>query len=322
MNSIVTIVVATYHSAPFLVETLESAYNQTYLNLALIISDDCSKDDTLDIANKWIAQDRVKARFQSIEIITVPKNTGVSANCNRIIAAVNSDWFKIIAGDDILLSNCIEDNMNFVSNNSEARIIFSQIKLYQDQFQEENYIKTTPSDFPNNIMNPSFTASKQYHLLLVSDRIHYTPSFFCNKHALVAVDGYDENNKLVEDYPMWLKLTKAGERLHYFHKITVGYRIHAKATNNVGGDVLFKPSIFNSFAIRKQVAHPSLPWEIVASEYHIHAVSKFFNQMNWNKKTKVCTLMYRISCFYINPFQYVYAFKKRLSSNKLNTFYN
>ena len=136
MNSIVTIVVATYHSAPFLLETLESAYNQTYLNLALIISDDCSKDDTLDIANKWIAQDRVKARFQSIEIITVPKNTGVSANCNRIIAAVNSDWFKIIAGDDILLSNCIEDNMNFVSNNSDARIIFSQIKLYQDQFQE------------------------------------------------------------------------------------------------------------------------------------------------------------------------------------------
>ncbi len=322
MNSIVTIIVATYNSASFLIETLESAYNQTYLNLSLIISDDCSKDETVDIANKWITQERVKSRFHSIEIITVSKNTGVSANCNRSIAACESDFFKFIAGDDILLPNCIEDNMNFVCENPDAKIIFSQIKLYQDQFLEENYIKTTPSDFPNNIMNPSFTASKQYHLLLVSDRIHYTPSFFCNKHALVAVDGYDENNKLVEDYPMWLKLTKAGERLHYFHKITVGYRIHAKATNNVGGEVLFKPSIFNSFAIRKQVAHPSLPWEIVASEYHIHAVSKFFNQMNWNKKTKIFTWLYRISCFYINPFQYVYAFKKRLSSNKLNTFYN
>jgi glycosyltransferase involved in cell wall biosynthesis len=322
LNSIVTIIVATYNSASFLIETLESAYNQTYLNLSLIISDDCSKDETVDIANKWITQERVKSRFHSIEIITVSKNTGVSANCNRSIAACESDFFKFIAGDDILLPNCIEDNMNFVCENPDAKIIFSQIKLYQDQFLEENYIKTTPSDFPNNIMNPSFTASKQYHLLLVSDRIHYTPSFFCNKHALVAVDGYDENNKLVEDYPMWLKLTKAGERLHYFHKITVGYRIHAKATNNVGGEVLFKPSIFNSFAIRKQVAHPSLPWEIVASEYHIHAVSKFFNQMNWNKKTKIFTWLYRISCFYINPFQYVYAFKKRLSSNKLNTFYN
>ena len=147
MNSIVTIAVATYHSAAFLIETLESAYNQTYLNLALVISDDCSKDDTVAIANKWVAQDRVKSRFQSIEIITVPKNTGVSANCNRIIKAVTSDWFKVIAGDDILLPNCIEDNMNFIHENPNARIIFSQIKLYQDYFQEANYIKTTPSDF-------------------------------------------------------------------------------------------------------------------------------------------------------------------------------
>jgi glycosyltransferase involved in cell wall biosynthesis len=322
LNSIVTIIVATYNSASFLIETLESAYNQTYLNLSLIISDDCSKDETVDIANKWITQERVKSRFHSIEIITVPKNTGVSANCNRSIAACESDFFKFIAGDDILLPNCIEDNMNFVCENPDAKIIFSQIKLYQDYFLEENYIKTTPADFPVNIMNVSFTASKQYQLLLVSDRIHYTPSFFCNKHALLAVGGYDESNKLVEDYPMWLKLTKAGERLYYFHKITVGYRIHAKATNNVGSEVLFKPSVFNSFAIRKQVVHPYLPWEIVASEYHTYLVSKFFSQMKWNKKTKLFTRLYLVSCVYLNPFLYVYAMKKRLPMNKHNTFYS
>ncbi len=322
MRSLVTIAVSTYHSAPYLLETLESAYNQTYLNLALIISDDCSTDDTLEIARKWIDQDRVKARFQSIQILTVPENTGVSANGNRSIAATDSEYFKFIAGDDILLPNCIEDNMNFVRENPEAKIIFSQIKLYQDQFLEENYIKTTPEDYPSNIMDAAITASDQYKLLLLSDRIHYTPSFFTNKNAIVAVGGFDEKNKLVEDYPMWLKLTHAGVRLDYFHKVTVGYRIHSKATNNVSNNVLFKPSIFNSFKIRKQLAHPSLPWEIVASEYHTYMVSKFFSQMNWNKKTKIFEGMYRVSCFYLNPFQYIYALKKRLTMNKQNTFYS
>jgi alpha-1,3-rhamnosyltransferase len=321
LNSIVTIVVATYHSAPFLQETLESAYNQTYLNLALIISDDCSKDETVAIAKKWVEQDRVKARFQSIQILTVPTNTGVSANCNRSIAATNSDYFKFIAGDDILLPNCIEDNMNFVRENPEAKIIFSQIKLYQDQFLDKNYIKTTPEDYPLNIMDAALSASDQYKLLLLSDRIHYTPSFFTNKHAILAVGGYDEKNKLVEDYPMWLKLTNAGIRLDYFHKVTVGYRIHSNATNNVSDIVLFKPSIFNSFKIRKQVAHPSLPWEIVASEYHMYWVSNFFSQMNWNKKTKTYSRLYRTFCFYLNPFQYIYALKKRLPANKRNSFY-
>jgi alpha-1,3-rhamnosyltransferase len=303
-------------------ETLESVFIQTYENLALIISDDCSKDDTLAIVQAWVAQDNVKSRFNEIQVLTVPKNTGVSANCNRSIAATKSDYFKFIAGDDILYPNCIEDNMNFVIENPNARIVFSQIKLYQDQFLEKNYIKTTPQDFPLNIMHSTLIAQDQYNLLLLSDRIHYTPSFFAHKQVILKLGGFDENNKLVEDYPMWLKLTKAGIRLDYFHKVTVGYRIHSKATNNVSNSVLFKPAIFNSFKIRKQLAHPYLPWEIIASEYHIYGVSSVFSLLNWNKKTRVLALLYRVCCFYLNPFQYVYALKKRLPMNRQNIFYS
>jgi glycosyltransferase involved in cell wall biosynthesis len=321
LKSLVTIISQTYNSGPFLLETLESAYNQTYNNLALIISDDCSSDDSLAIARTWIEQDRVKARFQSIEVLSVPKNTGVSANCNRCVQAAKSEYFKFIAGDDILYPNAVEDNMNFVGEHPEAKIIFSQIKVYQDQFTEENYIKTTPHDYPTHFMGNGVSAADQHIMLLLSDRIHYTPSFFCNKAAILQVGGYDERNKLVEDYPMWLKLTEAGIRLHYFPKVTVGYRLHSKATNNVSNTVLFRPSIFYSFKIRKELAHPKLPWEIVASEYHIYYVSRLFSSMNWNKKTKLYSNLYRVFCFYLNPFQYVYALKKRLAVPKNNPFY-
>lgn len=312
---------ATYHSSPYIVETLESIYNQTYQNLALVVSDDCSTDDTIQIIEDWVAQERVKARFNSIQVITVPKNTGVSANCNRCIEVVPSDWLKFLGGDDILFPNCIEDNMIFVAENPQANIIFSQIKLYQDDFQEKNYIKTTPLEYPENLMREALTAKDQYELLLVSDRIHYTPSFFSNKLALIKVGNYDESNRMVEDYPMWLKLTNSGERLYYFHKITVGYRMHSKAINNVGDSVLFKPSLFNSFAIRKKVAHPFLPWEMVASEHYVYWISKFFQNLGWNKKNSVYQFLYTIGCFYGNPFYYLYSIKKRSSSNKTNPFY-
>lgn len=322
MSILVSVPVVTFNAALYVEETLESVFNQTYSNLELIVSDDCSKDNTVEIVKIWCEQDRVKERFAHINIITVPKNTGVSANCNRCLAAVQTDYFKFIAGDDILHPNCIEDNMNFVKENPNAKIIFSQVKVYRDQFLEENYTKTTPHDFPNNLMSPDFTALDQYRLLLISDRIHYTPSFFGHKQAIESVGGYDENNTQVEDYPMWLKLTRSGVRFYYFHKVTVGYRIHSKATNNISNDVLFKPSIFNSFKIRQQVAHPNLPWEIVGSEYFIYWVSKFFSLMNWNRKTKIFEGLYRVSCFYLNPFQYVFAVKKRLPINKQNSFYS
>lgn len=321
MKPLVTIAVLTYNSGTFIEETLESIFYQTYPNLALVISDDCSTDDTITITKQWIAKKKVNDRFQSIELVTVPKNTGVSANCNRGIATAPSDWIKFLAGDDILYPNCIEDNMAFATKHPEATIIFSQIKLYLNNFQENNYIQTTPFDYPTNLMDAHIQAKDQYGLLLLSDRIHYTPSYFFNKQTLAKVGNYDESNHLVEDYPMWLKLTQSGERLYYFHKVTVGYRIHDKAINNVGDDVLFKPSIFNAFQIRKKLAHPYLPWEIVGMEYQVFWVSKLFQQVGWNRQHAFLKQLYGIGCVYLNAFQYIYAIKKRLPSKKNTIFY-
>jgi glycosyltransferase involved in cell wall biosynthesis len=318
----VTIGVATYNASIFILEALESIYNQTYANLHLIVSDDCSKDDTVALVQKWCSQQQVQNRFLTIEIITVPSNTGVSGNCNRIIKAAKSDWIKFHAGDDILLPNCIADNVAFAKSNPQAKVLFSQVKVYQDTFEEKNYLKTTPAAFPNNLFQSNFTARDQFKLLCISDRIHFTPSYMFHKEALSQVGNYDETNRLVEDYPMWLKLTKAGIQLNYFHKPTVGYRIHAKATNNTGADVLFKPSVINGFQVRQKWAHAELPFEIVASEYLTYYFSVLFQKIGWNKKKSLYKGLYQLSTVYLNPFQYIYALKKRVPANRTNPFYS
>ena len=317
----VTVAIATYFSAPYIIETLESIYDQTYQDIALVISDDCSTDDTIKLIKDWSNQEKNQKRFVSIEVITVPQNTGVSANCNRCVAAAPSDWIKFLAGDDILLPNCIEDNVNFVAQNHQAKVIFSQLRLYQNYFEESHYIKTVPQHFPDNLMKLSFTAHDQYQLLLASDRINYTPSYFFNKQVVLKVGGFDESNRLIEDYPMWLKITASGERFYYFHKETVGYRIHQNATNNVGDAVLFKPSVFNAYKIRKKIAHPYLPFEIGKSEQFVYGVSKIFERLGWNRNHKIYASLYRFACFYLNPFHYIFALKKRLPNNKTKLFY-
>jgi glycosyltransferase involved in cell wall biosynthesis len=317
----ITVAIVAYNNALYVRETLESIYNQTYSAIEIVISDDCSTDKTLDVVRNWVAQERVKKRFQSIKVISVPKNTGVSANCNRCIEAASGDWIKFTAGDDILLPDTIKDNMQFVADFPEARIVFSQVKVYQDTFEEKNFVRTTPIDFPNNLMNAKFSAADQNRILLVEDRIHYTPSYFFNKQALLGVGGYDEQNRLAEDYPMWLKLTASGERLFYFHKPTAGYRMHSKAANNVSQELLFKPSVLYAFKIRKRIAHPYLPWEMVALEYQVYYISILFQQCGWNKNRSVYKKLYHLSCFYLNPFYYLYAIKKRMTQAKDNLFY-
>jgi glycosyltransferase involved in cell wall biosynthesis len=310
---LVSVPVATYNSAKYIVETLESIYNQAYAEIELLISDDFSTDGTIEIVDEWIQQERVRNRFVRIEFIKVTHNTGVSANCNRFISACQSDWIKMIAGDDILLPNCIEDNMKFVSENQEAQIVFSQVRLYEDTFEEKNFLKTIPKSFPNNLMHPSLTAQDQYKLLLIADRLHYTPSFLLNKKAIIKVGGYDESSRLVEDYPMWLKLTSSGIKFYYFHKETVGYRMHSNATNNKSHEVLVKPSVLNNYLIRKIYAHPHLPKLVVLDELWVHNVALLFKNLGITKKTKVNLGLYKLTTVYLNPFFYCQAIAKKIS---------
>lgn len=316
MSILVSVPVVTFNAALFVEETLESIFNQTYSNLQLIISDDCSRDNTIEIIQKWCDKDRVKARFTDINIITVPKNTGVSANCNRAIAASNGEWIKFIAGDDILLPTCIEENMNFVAENTNAMIVFSQVVVYHDTFELNNYQKTIPATYPENLMHKNFSAEKQFKILLESDRINYTPSYFFNKQTIVTVGGYDESNKLVEDYPMWLKLTKTGIRLEYFHKPTVGYRIHSKATNNTGDDLLFKPSVINGHLVRQKFAHPFVPWVQVMKEDWTYNITLFFKWIGIVKKTRFNEGLYKFTTVFCNPFYYLDYKKRKFQKNE------
>ena len=316
----VSVIVATYNSSDFVLETLESIKSQTYQNIELLISDDASSDNTVSLCCAWLKEN--SNRFVKTDLLTVPVNTGVSSNCNRCIAAASNRWIKFIAGDDILLPTCIEDNINFVVENPNVQILFSKVKVYKNTFDSNNFVRDIPSQYPLNIMHPDMTANDQFIKLLLSDRISYTPSFFFKKEAVLAVGGYDEANTAVEDYPMWLKLTRAGIRLDFMEKVTVGYRQHNKALNNIETNVLFKPMELRTFSFRKKYVHPLLPWDIAYAERWQMGVKKLVHLAGMNIQNTISQGLYRFLTVYANPFQYVISFRKKfLKAARTNTFY-
>lgn len=215
---LVSIIVITYNSSKYVLETLESAKAQTYQKTELIVSDDCSTDNTVKICREWI--EKYGEGFVRTELITVRENTGISANCNRGIKAAEGEWMKLIAGDDILLPNCIFDNIDQIIKNNNISFLFSEIHPFSDS-QEEIHSKyfNTKYDFFK------LTAIKQFKKLVIENRI-ITPSAFLRVETLRKIGGYDENIRNVEDYPLWIKATKNGYKLFYFNKVTVKYRIH------------------------------------------------------------------------------------------------
>lgn len=222
-NPLVSIIIITYNSAKYVIDTLESAKNQTYQNIELIITDDASQDNTISICRDWLEENKV--RFVKTELIVSNVNTGIPANCNRGVNACNGSWIKLIAGDDKLFTNCISENIQFVLNNLQISFLFSRFNLIDEEGNEIiNHIRIKRYSYLNSEIYFNLNPKKQF-LKLVSNNFVCAPTSFINRSALINLGLFDEEYKLCEDFPLWLKSTFNGYQLYFMPVITVAYRV-------------------------------------------------------------------------------------------------
>jgi len=220
MQPLVSVPVITYNSAKTVIETLESIKAQTYPNIELIISDDCSTDNTVEICREWLAKN--KGRFARTELLTVKKNTGVAGNCNRAGAACKGEWVQGIAGDDMMLPNCVQDCMDYVAEHSEVIYLFGKMEGFGRPQEEVD-------EYMNRCFDYSFfdlSAEEQYHRLVFKGNCIPAPALCANRKKSEALNiQNDERIPMVEDYPKWINITKRGIKLYGIDKTIVRYRL-------------------------------------------------------------------------------------------------
>lgn len=288
MKPLVTIAVVTYNSSKYIIDTLESAKAQTYDNIELIVSDDCSTDNTVEISRKWIADNG--NRFKRTELIPSTVNTGVSANVNRAYSASHGEWIKGIAGDDVLFPDSIEKYVDFIENNPNEKIVFGIRREFGDNVKYEielshKAVKKT-SDFWE-----LKTANDQYwDFVIRQPAIHSCAAFF-HKDAFLKVGGFDETIPMCEDLPMWMRLTKAGFKLSLLPRETVLYRIHGDSivhskTKN-GKNLKYNRVIFDVFTKYRYPALKDLDFYYAKTMYYL-----YLKKVSFNVKKFYCLALY------------------------------
>ena len=221
---LVTIAVITYNTADYVLETLESIKRQTYPNIELIVSDDGSKDNSVALCKEWIEQN--SSRFVRTELIA-GENIGVAGNSNRALFAAQGEWFKDIAGDDILPDDSIEKHMKFVHNHPEIKYFFGKEIYFYGEFADSNF-KPQKMPFRYVFFGDKVTAKRQFKLLTRQFFGAPTASFG-NVEAMRSIGGYNEAIPMTEDGPLYLALAKAGFKLGFMDEYSVYRRIHSKS---------------------------------------------------------------------------------------------
>lgn len=315
---LVSIIVITFNSSRYVLETLESAKSQTYKNIELIITDDCSIDNTVDICQIWLKEN--SCRFVRTKMVTSLQNTGIPANCNRGIMASCGEWVKLIAGDDCLYSEAIEINIYYVVNNNDVRVLFSSIHEFLDDFSKDNFIGERNNTKYISCFSDNITANQQYRQLLLGDFIGYTSSCFIFRKTLMDVGGYDERFKHIEDYPMWLKLTRNGIKLHYHNVVTVKYRRHIDSVHNHYLIYIKKPSFFKNEKLREELVYPHLSSFYYAKYKYRFIIMQILRGLGLNKINAVNYFLYRFLIFYFNFFELIEYILRTFFNKHINKF--
>lgn len=221
-DALVSLVVATYNSSATVIETLESFFRQTYHNLELIVTDDCSTDETVNVCRNWL--EKHSDRFVRVLVVTTKQNTGVSGNFNRGILASQGQWIKTIAGDDILASTAIQDYMHYIKNSKDdVQMCVSDVEPF-----------ASSGEIPENITNAyeNFIKFAQEPYPQQWNRIKHRqtfvgPTFFYSRELYDKVGGFDEKYGNCEEWPFVYKVLKSGYRVFAIDKKLVKYRVSA-----------------------------------------------------------------------------------------------
>ena len=116
---LVCVCVPTYNAARTLPETLDTILAQTYRNISVLIVDNASSDNTLELAAGYAAKD------PRVKIYKHTENVGGEGNFNRCIQLAAGEYTALYHSDDLYAPAMIEDSVAFLERNKGAGAVFA-----------------------------------------------------------------------------------------------------------------------------------------------------------------------------------------------------
>src|SRR4030042_6580522 len=121
-TSLVSVCIPSYNGARWIREAIDSAQAQTYKPLEIVIVDDASTDNTLEIIRSY--------RDPRIRIEVNKKNLGPINNWNRCIKLAKGSLIKFLHQDDVLYPTCVEKMVRLFGLYQKIGLVFAQYDVF------------------------------------------------------------------------------------------------------------------------------------------------------------------------------------------------
>lgn len=200
MNPLVSIIIPCYNYGRFLHEAIESALAQTYNPIEIIVLNDGSTDNTVEVASKYPV------------LLINQENQGAPKTFNRGVELSSGDFFIILSADDKLHPSFVEKTMAIMNSNKDIAFVYTHTIL----FGERN----------------EYMYSREYDVETLKLTNYITGTALTRKDAFRSVGGFDTDLKCLEDWDLWLSFAEKAfygklmpEPLLYYRQQTISRNI-------------------------------------------------------------------------------------------------
>jgi succinoglycan biosynthesis protein ExoO len=220
----VSVVMANFNGGAYLADAVRSVQSQTLSDLEIIVSDDFSSDNSVDIVRALQAAD------PRIRLLQSERNAGPAAARNQAIAAAAGEWIAIMDSDDIMHPERLEKLLAAASADG-ADLVADDIELFSDDARPSHRLLRGRWG-----RRPFWVDIAEYvrlnALYSAGPALGYLKPLIRTAALRDYTLPYDERLRLAEDYNLVLRLLHDGKVMRVYPLPLYYYRRHAASTSH------------------------------------------------------------------------------------------
>ncbi len=213
----ISIVTASYNYEQYISETIQSVLNQTYSDWELVIVDDCSTDNSVEVIKSF--------NDERIKLFINEKNLGLKGTVKRGIEEAKGDWIVFLESDDMITPDYLEKKVEITKKYPEVNLIFNDCEFFGDEKQIEVFSKRLKKT--RKILSNKKYPCELFYDFFVSNKI-FTFSSVMVKCEMLSKINYEPKLDYLLDWHLWIQLAYLG-KFYYIDKQLTKWRLHPES---------------------------------------------------------------------------------------------
>lgn len=193
MQPLVSILIPCYNSEQWIGHAIESALDQTWPNKQVIVLDDGSTDNSLDVIRRYES----RLRWES------GPNRGGGYARNRLLELAGGEWIQYLDADDYLLPEKVAQQVAFVVQHPEIDVVIGPTTM---EFRSGEDARRELIAIPE---------PHDYWTMLASWKLPQTGAPLWRRSAILDVGGWKRDQPCCQEHELYLRLLTGGKRFAY-----------------------------------------------------------------------------------------------------------